>query len=127
MAVPTDEERVDALDRYPGLDWVPPAPVREAARRGLLRAMAGQAPAGAVALARRLARGEALTPALVRQQAGWWRAQGARADSSGSAGPAGARLLHGGEPGAEWFAALAARLDLVDREEGERERTAEER
>lgn len=109
-----------------GIDFSPPTGVRRACSRGVALREAGFGGDGirpaTVAWARRIARGDAVSPEKVRKMSAWFARHGAsveeaRARREDKTSPAWvAWLLWGGDPGRAWSRKLVRQMDAKNRQ-----------
>ena len=132
MDPPVVDRLEDTRDRYDGINFTPPQDAQEELRRGLQWYEDGHGGDGLVPdtirWARRLARGEDITPAKARKMRAWLarhevdkEAEGFRPGEDGFPSPGRvAWALWAGDPGVRWSNALVARLDRADQEAEDR-------
>ncbi len=115
-----DEARVDAAEKYSGIDFTPPAGVREGFRRGLQLHAEGKSGEGleavTVAWARKLARGQSVSPEKALQGARFWSRSERFLDEPKDSPAYTSAMLWGGAPGKAWFGKLAEQIRARDEE-----------
>lgn len=125
VAAPADEDMEDDLEKatYEGIDFTPSERVQSQFAKGIELYEAGKGGDGLVAStirwARRLAAGEAVTPAKARKGSAWFARHETDKkpdwDKAGEETPGYvAWLLWGGDAGRAWFDNLVERMDAAD-------------
>ena len=108
------------MGKYDDINFKPPEGVREAYKRGLELHEEGKTgdglEAATVAMARKLAGGDAVSPEWARKGNRFWGRNERFLDEDKDSAAYASAMLWGGRPGKSWFGKLVEQMDAADKD-----------